>query len=87
MSGWTITWGERSWTDDDVLVADLADISILLGSAWENCEPSAGPAQLMTMIAVLEARTSGRPLDDVIGEVRIVPAAQLVAALGTREAG
>lgn len=83
MTRWTITWGERSWTDADVRAADLASIQLLIGGSWENCEPFAGPSQLMAMITALECRTSGRDLDAVMAEVRDSPAADLVAAIKT----
>lgn len=84
MTGWTITWGERKWLDDDVLAGDLVSVQLLLGGSWENCDPLAGPVQLMAMITALECRTTGRDLDEVMAEVRMSPAAELLAAVQTR---
>lgn len=84
MSGWTITWGERSWTDEDVQAQDLVSVQLLIGGSWENCEPMAGPVQLMAMIAALECRSSGRDLDEVMQEIRESPAGGLLAAFSPR---
>lgn len=83
--GWTITWGARSWTDEDVLAGDLVSIQLLIGGSWENCEPTAGPVQLMAMIAALECRTSGRDLDEVMAEIRTSPAAEVAGAITARK--
>lgn len=81
---WMITWGARTWTDDDVLAADLVSVQLLLGGSWENVDPWAGPAQLMAMIAALECRTTGRDLDEVVTEVKMTPADELLAAISAR---
>lgn len=84
MNGWTITWGERTWTDEDVTGADLLSIGLLIGDSWENCDPFRGPQQLMAMIAALECRTSERDLDDVMAEISASPATELLGALSAR---
>lgn len=83
--GWAITWGERSWTDEDVLAGDLVSVTLLIGGSWENCEPAAGPAQLMAMIAALECRTTGRDLDEVMAEIKTTPAHRLLDAFEVRK--
>lgn len=85
MNPFVITWGARSWTDEDVTAGDLCSIQLLLGGSWENCDPWSGPAQLMAMITALECRTSGRDLDAVMAEVRDSPAADLLASIGERK--
>lgn len=84
MSPWTITWGTRSWTDDDALGADMAVVQMLIGGGWAELDPWAGPLQLMAWIAALEARTSGRDAEEVIAEVRDSPAEEVVGALAAR---
>ena len=82
---WTITWGERSWTDADLLAGDLVSVQLLLGGSWENCDPLSGPVQLMAMISALECRTSGRDLDEVMDEVKMTPATELLDAIRVTE--
>lgn len=82
---WTITWGERSWTDNEVLAGDMASIQLLLGGGWENVDPWAGPLQLMGTIAALETRASGRELLEVMAEVRDSPATELLDAIQPRD--
>lgn len=84
MKPFVITWGTRSWTDDDLLAGDLVSLQLLLGGSWENCDPWSGPAQLMAMIAALECRTSGRDLDEVMAEVRDSPAGDVLDAIKER---
>lgn len=85
MKPWTITWGTRSWTDDDVLAADLVSVQLIIGGGFESCDPFFGPVQLVAMIAALECRTTGRDLDEVVVEVKTTPAAELLDAIRVRE--
>lgn len=84
MSGWRITWGERSWTDEDVTGADLISVALLVGDSWENCDPMRGPQQLMAYIAALEVRTADRDLEEVMAELAASPATEILGALSLR---
>ena len=81
----TITWGERSWTDEDIVGSDLADLTLLLQGSWEVLDPWAHPVSLMAYIAVLEHRSSGRDMDEVFAEVQSAKAADILAAIQPRE--
>jgi hypothetical protein len=85
--GWTITWGMREWSDDkvDFTGADLADLQILTGKGWNSLDPWGGPLELMSMIAVLETRDSGRDVREVFAELRDSPADELMGAIKARE--
>lgn len=84
MKPWEIVWGERSWTDDDVLGSDMADVQLLIGGDWTTLDPWGGPLQLMAWITTLECRTTGRDLQEVMQEIRESPADEIVAALRAR---
>lgn len=84
MKPWTITWGARTWTDENLLAADLAAVQLLLGGSWENLDPWSGPVQLMAMIAALECRASDRNLDEVMQEIRESPATDVLDAIRER---
>lgn len=85
MKPFVITWGARSWSDEDVLAGDLVSIQLLLGGSWENCDPWAGPVQLMAFITALECRTTDRDLDEVMAEVRNSPAGEVLDAIRERK--
>lgn len=84
MNGWQITWGTRTWTDDDVTGADLISIGVLVGDSWENCDPFRGPQNLMAFIAALECRTAERALEEVMAELAASPATEILGALSLR---
>lgn len=59
MKGWTITWGEHVFTDEDATTANLIAVSDLLGDDWNNISPWNGPRVLAAWLAVLLATKSG----------------------------
>lgn len=85
MKPWKITWGARTWTEDDLLAGDLVSVQILLGGSWTRMDPWSGPAELLAFITALECRTSGRDLDEVMREVRESPAVDVLTAIEERE--
>lgn len=81
--GWQITWEGRTWTEDDLTTAHLLAIVAAQGiDTWEQCDPTAGPARLVGMIAALVAIADHRPIDAVIAEVATSPALLLADAIG-----
>lgn len=75
-----LTWRGQIFTDADVLAMDLVTVQALLGDGWANATPFTGPAQVLAFTAALVARTSDRPFDEVLDEIRNAPADELVTA-------
>lgn len=93
MKAWKITWGESSWTDEDVssghviAVADLLDAGVGFDvSPWD------GPKQLAAWITVMSAadkvRAHGGDIEALVtesmAEVYMSSPSRLLAALGPR---
>lgn len=81
---WRITWGERSWTDEDLLASDVADLQTLCADGWRSADPWRSPGHLIAAIAVLESRTAGRDFQEVLEEIRNSPARELAEAIDSR---
>lgn len=68
MRAFTITWGDRSWSDDEVVAAHVISVAELLGDVGFEVSPWDGPRQLAAWIAVMSSidalRTEG-PGDDI----------------------
>lgn len=75
MKHWQITWGNKTWSNDQVIVAHAIAVSGLVDGAVTGVEvsPWDGPQQLFAWLAVLVA--SGRLAD---GDTGAMP--DLVAA-------
>ena len=85
MNHWRITWGDKSWTDNDVTGAHLVAVADLLEQdSWTSVTPWTGPKALAAWIVVLVA-SQGRDLDETLAEVYSAPASQLVGELSTPE--
>lgn len=81
---WVITWGERSWSDEDVTAAHMVAVDDLLGgSSWTSASPWTGPKTLAAWVAVLLGTSTG-DLEGAIAEVYAASGAQLVGALAER---
>lgn len=79
---WTITWGSKSWTEDDLTGAHAALITILSGKdAWELLDPFAGPVTLMQIIGVLVSVDEQRDPLEVVAEIGAAPLKDLLAAV------
>lgn len=82
---WSISWQGHTWTDDDTLTAaDLCRLQILVGDSWGSVNPWASPLHLVSMIAVLAARTVDADPLEVLPIVHAMPAAELVGAIQPR---
>ena len=81
MADWLITWGEKSWTVEDLTVAHMT--AIVLGRGVDDWEfdPSKGPMRLLYVLAALVAVDEGRPLRTVVVELMELPLSTIVAAL------
>lgn len=85
MQPWTITWGDRTWTDQDVTAAHLVAVADLLGAdSWTSASPWTGPKALAAWIAVLVAASKG-DLDEALAEVYAASGGTLLGALTERK--
>jgi hypothetical protein len=84
MKPWRITWGDRSWTDEDVTAAHLISVADLLGvDSWETASPWTGPKSLGAWVAVLLASATA-DLDAAISEVYGASGTKFIGALTER---
>ena len=71
---WRITWGDGSWTADDVTGLHAVAVAGLLGREdWTALDPWTGIVTLMVWVAVL----AGVPLTDVMA----APLSQILDAI------
>lgn len=80
---WRLTWGEHTFTADDLTGAHLSLIGVALGEDTWDVNPAAGPRRLQAVLAVCLAIGAGRRLDDVVAELASAPALALADALST----
>jgi hypothetical protein len=82
---WTITLGERSWTDEDATVAHVAILDEVLGiRGWDALSPWSSPVVLAGWITVLESAASGLAIGDVMAGVQALTVGQLAETLAER---
>lgn len=84
MAEWKLNYNNHSWTENDITGDDLASLAILLGDSWDMT-PIKGPLHLLMFISVLEARTSGRSIEEVGEELRTMRAVDLLGAIEITE--
>lgn len=79
---WKITWGDIEFTEDDMTGGDVAGVQLLLqGDGWAQCDPTAGPLQLMATICAVGCRLTGRPVEKIRAQLNDAKAADLYGAL------
>lgn len=83
---WKLTWGDVSFTGEDLTVADLTVAHILSAGGWEVSDPTVSPHIAACLIAAVVARVTGRPPMEVIAEIHARPAVELVRAFGKADA-
>lgn len=84
MKPWKLTWGEQSWTDEDVTAAHLIAVADMLGAdSWTSASPWTGPKSLGAWVAVLLASASG-DLEAAMTEVYGASGTKFIGALTER---
>lgn len=83
---WKLTWGDRSWTEDDLTVGHMVLICQGLGEDTWDFTPTAGPMKLLAVLAALIAVDQQTELVGVMALLGALPAVQLVEALGVEAA-
>lgn len=88
MTPWTITFGDHTWTDEQVTTAHAVAVAELIGDTWDAVSPWTGPKSLAAWIAVLEAaRVGGKDaFETAVVAVYSLPIAALTECLHEREA-
>lgn len=79
---WKLTWGDHVFTEADLTVADVAAAQVLTGDGWRSADPLQGPNHAANLLAVLVGRAEGRSALAVVEELAVLPAAEIVKALG-----
>lgn len=88
MTGWTITYGEHTWTNESITGGEAIDIAITAGGGWDALDPYSHPAALLSIVAVLCATRLDEPLEEALVRLRALPAAELMGFLvGTSDSG
>lgn len=82
---WRLTWGDYSFTADDLTGSHLTLVGLALGEDTWDFNPEAGPRRLQAVLAACLAIASGRRLDDVVVELAAAPALALAGALSADE--
>ena len=82
--GWTITFGEQSWTDADAKVGHLTAMSALGFDGWEAASPWNSPIFLAGWLTVLLADATEHNLDECIIVVNRLLLADLLGCLAER---
>lgn len=80
---WRLTWGDHSFTFEDMTGAHLTLIGAALGEDTWDINPAAGPRRLQAVLGACVAFATGRRLDDVCAELAAAPASALSDALST----
>jgi len=80
-SKWRLTWGELSFSEDDLTGAHLSLIGVALGGDTWDISPADGPRRLQAVLASFLAVNGGMRLDDACALLASAPAVALVDAL------
>jgi hypothetical protein len=78
---WRLTWGEHSWTEDDITTSQFALASLVIADGWNSANALASPNHAANLLAILVSGATGDPLDEVLADIGGRPAGELVAAL------
>lgn len=78
---WRLTWGELSFSENDLTGAHLTLIGVALGEDTWDISPADGPRRLQAVLASFVAIAGGLRIDDVVVALAAAPAVALVDAL------
>ena len=80
--GWKLTWGDKSWSEDDLTVAHVMIVGELLGlDEWSRVEPANSPRTCVAVLATLLAAESGASIEECQAALMAQPFSVLVGAL------
>ena len=78
---WTISWGDREWSEDDLLGVHLMLMVEGSGIDGWDIQPTAGPRRLLACLAAFIAVDEERDYAQVAADLLTKPAALLLDAL------
>lgn len=78
---WKLTWRGTTYTEDDVIGADLFTAEIVTGDGLFSADPSRGFVHAVNLFAILAARIGGRDFQEVVNEIATAPAAEVAGLL------
>jgi hypothetical protein len=81
MKTWQITWGDRTWAEEDLLASHLVLMGIGNGTDDWDVMPTSGPKRLLSTLAAFISLEDERDYLEVVNELLAVPAAKLILAL------
>jgi hypothetical protein len=84
MKSWTITFGDKTWTDDDATVVQVVAVAELTDNSWSAMSPWSSPRHLAAWLAVLLAGAIG-DLETATALVYAMSPTELAECLAERE--
>lgn len=77
-----MTWGDKSWSEDDLTVAHVMVVGELLGlDEWTRVQPTQSPRACVAVLATLLAGESGASIEECQAALLAQPFSALVNAL------
>lgn len=86
MKPWTITFEDRTWTDEQASTAHAVAVAELIGDSWDAVSPWTGPKSLAAWLTVLVASEPGWDLEKALRLVYALPISELGGCLTDRAA-
>lgn len=80
-SRWVIRWGDREWSEDDLLGVHLMLMVEGHGVDTWDVAPTSGPRRLLSTLAALISVEDRRDYEQVVSELLMEPASRLLEAL------
>lgn len=85
---WKLTWRGKTYTEDDVIGADLFTAEVVTPDGLFSADPTRGWIHAANLFAILAARIDGRDFQEVVGEIAAAPASEVAGLVGVwKEAG
>jgi len=82
---WVLSWGDNTWSVNDLTAAHLVLICEGLGEDTWDFDPRSGPRRFLAVLGSFIAVAEGVPLVDVMVALSATPVETLMAGLQTVE--
>lgn len=80
-SSWVVRWGDREWSEDDLLGVHLMLMVDGHGVDTWDVAPTSGPRRLLSALAAFISVEDRRDYAQVVSELLLEPASRLLEAL------
>jgi hypothetical protein len=82
---WTVRIGDQVVAEKSITGGEAVDMARIAGRGWASLDPLDSPLSLCAIVAVLRSTRLGEELDEAIGAVADIPAAELLALVQVEE--